>query len=81
MPLSEPSSAAGRGSYRRAVPSTAAGEPETPEPVLPSRLRVGIDLVDVEEVAATLRSKKCIRPDQARAVRSTTAGATARSTP
>jgi holo-[acyl-carrier protein] synthase len=57
MPLSEPSSAAGRGSYRRAVPSTAAGEPETPEPDLPSRLRVGIDLVDVEEVAATLRSK------------------------
>ena len=57
MPLSEPSSAAGRGSYRRAVPSTAAGEPKTPEPDLPSRLRVGIDLVDVEEVAATLRSK------------------------
>ena len=57
MPLSEPSSAAGRGSDRRAVPSTAAGEPKTPEPDLTSRLRVGIDLVDVEEVAATLQSK------------------------
>ena len=57
MPLSEPSSAAGRGSYRRAVPSTAAGEPKTPEPESPSRLRVGIDLVEVEEVAATLHSK------------------------
>ncbi len=57
MPLSEPSSAAGRGSYRRAVPSTAAGEPKTPEPDSPSRLRVGIDLVEVEEVAATLHSR------------------------
>ena len=57
MPLSDPSSAAGRASYRRAVPATASGEPKTPEPESSTRLRVGIDLVEVEEVAATLHSK------------------------
>ena len=57
MPLPEPSSEAGRGSYRRDVSSTAPGGPKTPEPESLMKLRVGIDLVEVEEVAATLHSK------------------------
>ena len=57
MPLPEPSSEAGRGSYRRDVSSTAPGGPKAPEPESLIELRVGIDLVEVEEVAATLHSK------------------------
>jgi holo-[acyl-carrier protein] synthase len=56
MPLSEPSSTAGRGRYRRDVSSTASAEPNTAEPESLNRLRVGIDLVEVDEVAATLHS-------------------------
>lgn len=56
MPLSEPSSTAGRGRYRRGVSPTAAGEPTNAGPESPPRLRVGIDLVEVAEVAATLHS-------------------------
>ena len=54
---SEPSAAAGCPSYRRGVPSTACGKPNTTAPGSPNGLSVGIDLVDVEEVAATLHSE------------------------
>lgn len=58
MRFSEPSSTPGSGSYRRGVTSTAPGEPNTTPPrESPARLSIGIDLVDVEEVAATLESE------------------------
>ncbi len=57
MSLSEPSSTAGRGRYRRAVSSIVSGEPKPSGPEPLNQLRVGIDLVEVEEVAATLHSK------------------------
>lgn len=54
---SEPSATAGCPSYRRGVPSTACGKPNTTAPGSPNGLSVGIDLVDVDEVAATLDSE------------------------
>jgi holo-[acyl-carrier protein] synthase len=57
MTSSEPSSAAGRGRYRRGVAPAASSEPTVDQSEVPSLLRVGIDLVEVEEVAATLGSE------------------------
>ena len=54
---SEPPATAACHSYRRAVPSTACDKPNSTAPGAPNGLSVGIDLVDVEEVAATLDSE------------------------
>ena len=56
-PRAEPSSAAGRGRYRRGVAPTASSEPKSTPSEPSNRLQVGIDLVEVEEVAATLHSR------------------------
>ena len=56
-PRAEPSSAAGCGRYRRGVAPTTSSEPNSTPSEPSNRLQVGIDLVEVEEVAATLHSR------------------------